>query len=54
MSLYEVFQRDGHLLLNSAGVVDVTGDVEELCTRVSFSAKAHKPGATTTTDRRGH
>lgn len=38
--LYEVFQRDRHLLLYSAGVVNMPRDVEELCARVSLSAKA--------------
>lgn len=48
--LNEVFQRDGHLLLYGAGVVNVARDVEELCARVSLSAKAQKPRAATTTD----
>ncbi len=48
--LNEVFHRDRHLLLYSAGVVDMAGDVKELCARVSLSAKAQKPRASTTAD----
>lgn len=48
--LYEVFQRDRHLLLYGAGVVNMAGDVKELCAGVSLSAKAQKPRASTTTD----
>lgn len=50
MPLDEVFQRDGHLLLYGAGVVHMARDVEELCARVSLSAEAQKPRASTTTD----
>lgn len=50
MPLYEVFQRDRHLLLYGAGVVNMAGDVKELCAGVSLSAKAQKPRASTTTD----
>lgn len=48
--LDEVFQRDGHLLFYSAGVVYMARDVEELCARVSLPAEAQEPRATTTTD----
>lgn len=50
MPLDEVFQRDRHLLLYSARVVNMARDVEELCARVSLSAKAQKPCASTATD----
>lgn len=50
MPLNEVFQRNRHLLLHGAGVVNMARDVEELCPRVSLSAKAHKPRASTATD----
>ena len=42
---------DGHLLLDSAGVVDVAGDVEELGARVTRPAEAGEPGAAATADR---
>lgn len=54
MPLYEFFQRNRHLLLNSAGVVNMAGDVEQLCARVPLSAKTQKPRASTTTDGRCH
>ena len=50
MPLDEVLQRDGHLLLYGAGVVNMARDVEELCAGVSLSAKAQKPRAATATD----
>lgn len=50
MPLDEVFQRDRHLLLYGTGVVNMAGDVEELCAGVSLSAKAQKPRAAATTD----
>lgn len=50
VSLDELFQRDGHLLLHSAGVVHMTRDVEQFCTRVSLPAEAHKPRPSTATD----
>lgn len=50
MPLDEVFQRDRHLLLYGAGVVNMARDVEELCSRVSLSAEAQKPRAASTTD----
>lgn len=54
MPLYEFFQRNRHLLLNSAGVVNMAGDVEQLCARVPLSSKTKKPRASTTTDSRCH
>lgn len=54
VSLNELLQRDGHLLLHSAGVVDMTRDVEQFSSRVSLSAEACKPGSSTTTDGRRH
>lgn len=56
MSLDEIFQRDGHLLLHCARVVDMAGDVEELGARVPLSAEAQEPRAAATADggRDGH
>ena len=54
MPLDEFFQGDRHLLLYGAGGVNVARDVEELCARVSLSAKAKKPWASTTTDSGRH
>lgn len=50
MPLNEFFQRDRHLLLYGAGVVNMARDVEQLCARVSLSAKPEKPRASTTAD----
>mmetsp|Transcript_46648 Transcript_46648/g.109725 ORF Transcript_46648/g.109725 Transcript_46648/m.109725 type:complete len:249 (-) Transcript_46648:259-1005(-) len=41
---------DGHLLLDCAGVVDATDDVEELSSRVVLPAKTSKPVGTTAHD----
>jgi hypothetical protein len=46
----ELTERDGHLLLDGTGVVDVTGDGKELGTLVALTAEACEPVTSTTTD----
>lgn len=50
MSLYEIFQRDGHLLLYCARVVNMARDVKELGAGVPLSPEAQEPRAAATTD----
>lgn len=50
MLLNQLTERDGHLLLDRAGVVDVTRDTEQLGSSVTRTAKAGEPGTTTTQD----
>lgn len=40
VSLYQLPQRDGHLLLHRAGEIDVAGDVEEFRPGVPLPAEA--------------
>jgi hypothetical protein len=46
-------ERDGHLLLDGARVVDVTRDTEELGASVTLTAELVEPVGTTADDRRG-
>ena len=50
MFLDQRLERDGHGLLNSAGVVDIARDVEELGARVALAAEAGKPRPSPPTD----
>ena len=50
MSLNQFLQRNGHLFFDSAGCVDMTTDIEQLCTTVPLTSKRGKPFSTTTTD----
>jgi hypothetical protein len=50
----QLTQRDGHLLLNSAGVVDMARDTEQLGTLVSLTAEASKPASSSSADSRGN
>ena len=43
-------ERNGHLLLNGTGVVNVTRDTEELGTSVTLTTEGVEPAATTTDD----
>lgn len=52
--LDEVLERDGHLFLHGAGGVDMAGDVEEFCARVSLSAKTQEPRAAPTANSGRH
>uniref|UniRef100_A0A493T217 Uncharacterized protein n=1 Tax=Anas platyrhynchos platyrhynchos TaxID=8840 RepID=A0A493T217_ANAPP len=52
--LDQLLQRHRHLLLHRAGVVDVAGDVEELCPRVALAPEAGEPGAAAPADGGGH
>lgn len=56
VSLNELLQRDGHLLLHGAGVVDVTRDVKQFCAGVSLPTEASEPRTSPPTDggRHGH
>ena len=47
MDLDEVLQRNAHLLLHCARVVDMTTDVEQLGAAVPGATKAGKPVTTT-------
>jgi hypothetical protein len=49
----ELAERDGHLLLDGGGVVDVTRDTEELGTSVALTAERVEPTSTATDDSRG-
>lgn len=46
-------ERDRHLLLDSAGIVDVARDTEELGTRVALATERVEPVGTAANDRRG-
>ena len=46
-----LLERHRHLFLHGAGVVDVSGDVEELGARVTRPAEPGEPGAAATADR---
>lgn len=48
--LDQLLQRDRHLFLNCAWVVDVSGDTEELGTRVALATELVEPVGTTTDD----
>lgn len=48
----QLTQRDGHLLLDRAGIVDVTGNTEQLCTRVALGAERGEPAGSTAHDGR--
>lgn len=50
--LDQLAQRDGHLLLDCDGVVDVTGDTEKLGTGVTFTTEGREPAGTTAHDGR--
>lgn len=50
MLLNQLTERDRHLLLDCAGVVDVTRDTEQLGSGVTGTAKASEPGTTATQD----
>lgn len=47
-------QRNGHFFFNSAWVVDVTRDTEELGATVAWTTEACEPLATTSQDSRSH
>ena len=49
----ELAERDGHLLLDGGGVVDVAGDTEELSTGVTLATERVEPASTATDDRGG-
>lgn len=49
----QLAERDGHLLLDCAGVVDVTRDTEKLGTSVTLATEGVEPAATTTNNGRG-
>jgi len=49
----ELTERDGHLLLNGGGVVDVAGNTEELGTGVALTTERVEPTSTATDDSRG-
>jgi hypothetical protein len=49
----ELAERDGHLLLDGGGVVDVAGDTEELGTSVTLATERVEPASTATDDSRG-
>lgn len=48
----QLTQRDGHLLLDCAGVVDVARNTEQLCTGVALGAERREPAGSTTHDGR--
>lgn len=52
--LNQVSKRDGHLLLNGGGVVDVARDTEELRALVPLTTETSEPVTTTTTNCRGN
>ena len=45
MSLDQLLERDGHLFLDGAGVVDVTGDVEKLGAGVPGTSEGGEPSS---------
>lgn len=50
--LNQLSERDGHLLFDSDGVVDVAGDTEELSALVSLTTEASKPASTSSANSR--
>ena len=50
----QLAKRDGHLLLNGAGVVDVAGDGEKLGSCVALTTKASEPAASSSADGGGN
>ena len=48
--LDELAERDRHLFLDGAGVIDVAGDAEELGPGVAFAAERAEPGRTAAAD----
>src|SRR6185503_21286214 len=50
--LDQLTQRDAHLLLDRAGLVDVAGDAEELRADIVGLADAGEPGGASAQDRR--
>ena len=53
MLVDELLERDGHLLFDCAGVVDVARDAEKLSSRVAFAAERVEPLSSTANDGRG-
>ena len=51
VALDELTKRDGHLLLDGDGVVDMATDAEELGAGVSLTTEASEPGGTASHDR---
>ena len=45
MPLDQLLERDGHLLLNRAGVVDVSGNVEKLGAGVPGASEGGEPSS---------
>jgi len=52
--LQQLLQRNRHFLLNDAWVVDVSGDTEDLCSRVSLTTETSEPRSSTTSDSWGN
>lgn len=50
MAFDQLLERDGHLFLDGARVVDVTADVEELGSGVALATKASEPVAAAATN----
>mmetsp|Transcript_35491 Transcript_35491/g.114080 ORF Transcript_35491/g.114080 Transcript_35491/m.114080 type:complete len:280 (+) Transcript_35491:273-1112(+) len=52
--LQQLLERDGHLLLDRAGVVDVARDAKQLCARVVLPPEGREPVGAAPHDRRRH